>query len=142
MTTTLVLSMPPRRDGAAMREIAAEHGALTRQLAGLQHRMGEQLRAHALRISALEGELLQLRGQLVVARSGLLWGLGVVNPMKRPARRSVSAPAREPAMAEASRVICQTGCAGHAHPWLEADGQCRRTGAACHHIAGPGVHES
>jgi hypothetical protein len=130
--TQIPRSIPPCHDGAAAREIALEHGALTRQVAGLQQRVGEQLRARALQVAALEDEVLHLRAQLVVSRTSLLWGLGVAGVTKPPARRArPQAPHAEAnAMAEASSVICQTGCTGHAHPWLEADGR-RRTGAAC-----------
>lgn len=137
MTPTTPALLLVRHDNAAAREIAIEHGVLTRQMAGLQRRVGEQMRAHAQQVVALEEEVLHLRVQLVMARTCLLWGLGVagvVRPMPRRARTAV-ADAVE-AMAEASSVICQTGCVGHAHPWLEADGQCRRTGQACELYAG------
>jgi hypothetical protein len=131
MTQTPPSILLTRHDSAAAREIAIEHGVLTRQVAGLQRRVGEQLRAHAMQVSALEDEVLHLRAQLIVSRTSLLWGLGVAGVMKPQARR-----AEAQAMAEASSVICQTGCVGHAHPWLEADGQCRRTGHACELYAG------
>jgi hypothetical protein len=123
-----------RHAGGAAREIALEHGVLTRQMAGLQRRVGEQMRAQAQQVLALEDEVLHLRAQLVVARTCMLWGLGMAGVARSTARRTraATAPAAEAgAMAEASSVICQTGCVGHAHPWLEADGQCRRTGTAC-----------
>ncbi|MEZ5702753.1 MAG: hypothetical protein R3E42_13695 [Burkholderiaceae bacterium] len=41
---------------------------------------------------------------------------------------------RDPGAPEAQAVICQTGCVGHAHPWLAPDGQCRRSGDACERI--------
>ncbi|MBU7571970.1 MAG: hypothetical protein KAF64_01355 [Hydrogenophaga sp.] len=122
-----------RHDSVAAREIAIEHGALTRQVAGLQRRMSEQLRAYAQQVLALEDEVLHLRAQLIVSRTSLLWGLGVAGVMRPLARRGPppAGQAGARAMAEASNVICQTGCVGHAHPWLEGDGQCRRTGQAC-----------
>ncbi|MCW5668938.1 MAG: hypothetical protein KIT86_04705 [Hydrogenophaga sp.] len=133
MTQNPPSPLPARHDSLAAREIAIEHGALTRQVAGLQRRVGEQLRAWALQVSALEDEVLYLRAQLMVSRTCQLWGLGVAGVMKPLARR-VPPPAGQAgarAMAEASSVICQTGCVGHAHPWLEGDGQCRRTGQTC-----------
>ncbi len=138
MTQTPPSILLTRHDSAAAREIAIEHGVLTRQVAGLQRRMGEQLRAHASRVSALEDEVLHLRAQLIVSRTSLLWGLGVAGVMKPLARRArpLAGSVEALAMAEASSVICQTGCVGHAHPWLEADGQCRRTGQACELCAG------
>ncbi|MDR7095200.1 hypothetical protein [Hydrogenophaga laconesensis] len=128
---------PPRRiarhDSMAAREIAIEHGVLTRQMAGLQRRVGEQLRACAQQVSALQDEVVHLRAQLIVSRTCMLWGLGMAGAARPTARRPrVAASSAEAAsMAEASGVICQTGCVGHAHPWLEADGLCRRTGSAC-----------
>lgn len=142
MTPTTSALRMVRLDSAAAREIATEHGVLTRQLAGLQRRVDEQMRAHARRVAALEDEVLWLRVQLVMARTCLLWGLGVagvVRPVPRRARTPVAGAVE--AMAEASSVICQTGCVGHAHPWLEADGQCRRTGQACELYAGSASSE-
>lgn len=120
-------------DSLAVREIAAEHAALTRQLAGMQRRVSEQMQASAQRVRALEGDVVQLRAQLIVARTCLLWGLSTTGAMRPLARRARAAAAAvdTAAMAEASSVICQTACVGHAHPWLEADGQCRRTGTVC-----------
>ena len=88
-----------------VRELVAEHGVLSRRLAQLQQRVGDQLQASARRQAAL------------VARAA-------TGP------RGL-APRIAPGLLEAQAVICQTGCAGHAHPWLEPDGQCRRTGQAC-----------
>lgn len=138
MTQNPPSPMLARHDSAAVRELAIEHGALTRQVAGLQRRMGEQLRAYAQQVSALQKEVLHLRAQLIVSRTSLLWGLGVAGVMKPLARRArpLAGSVEALAMAEASSVICQTGCVGHAHPWLEADGQCRRTGQACELYAG------
>lgn len=137
MTQNPPSTMLVRHDSAAVRELAIEHGALTRQVAGLQRRVGEQLRAYAQQVSVLESEVLHLRAQLIVSRTSLLWGLGVAGVMKPLARRARSlaeGAAEAGAMREASSVICQTGCVGHAHPWLEADGQCRRTGMACSQV--------
>lgn len=135
MTPMSTIHLAARHDSAAARELAQEHGTLTRQLAGLQRRVSEQVRTQALQLAKLEEEVLCLRGQLIVARTCMLWGLGmagVARPMARRAR-APAVPVQE-TMAEASGVICQTGCVGHAHPWLEADGQCRRTGAACNQV--------
>lgn len=125
----------PTPDAACAHAVANEHGALTRQLAALQRRVSEQLADHARRVQGLEAEVMRLRARLVQARTALLWGLGhVALPAQSRATRP-SAPTtrttRTSTMPQASAVICQTGCTGHAHPWLEADGQCRRTGGAC-----------
>ena len=114
-----------------------EHGLLLRQLARLQQGAGEQMQAQARRINALEGDVLRLRAQLIVARTCLLWGLPHEGLARvRPLRRPVVAALNDPEWAQAHAVICQTGCVGHAHPWLEADGQCRRTGVACKPLNG------
>ena len=88
-----------------VRELVAEHGVLSRRLAQLQQRVGDQLQASARRQAALV-------------------------PRAATGPRGL-APRIAPGLLEAQAVICQTGCAGHAHPWLEPDGQCRRTGQAC-----------
>ncbi|WP_439520565.1 hypothetical protein [Hydrogenophaga sp.] len=117
-------------------EVDAEHGVLARRLAGLQHRVDAQMRASAAQLQMLEAEVLRLRSQLVLARTGVLWGLNAV-PWTRPLLQRRSRPAMAVAsLAEANGVICQTGCVGHAHPWLEADGQCRRTGSPCNQVRG------
>ena len=116
-----------------------EHCLLLRQLAGLQRRVSEQLGACASRLTALDSEVLRLRAQLMVARTGILWGLGTeslawtTGPRARAHRPG---PAQH-TMSEAQAVICRTGCVGHAHPWLEADGRCRRSGQACERSASP-----
>lgn len=133
MTQTASPWSMTRHDSIAAREIAIEHGVLTRRMAGLQRRVGEQLHAYAQQVSALQDEVVHLRAQLIVSRTCMLWGVGVAGVVRPLARRPrAGAPRVEAqAMAEASNVICQTGCVGHAHPWLEADGHCRRTGSAC-----------
>jgi len=101
------------------------------EVGGLQRRMGEVQRAERERARELEAQNLRLRAELVVLRTGVLWGLGtgaVVRRARPPARDN---HAFDPVLRAAQAVICQTGCVGHAHPWLEADGQCRRSGQAC-----------
>lgn len=120
-----------RHDSTAVGELLREHGALLRQLGGLQRRMSEVQRAERARNKELEAQNLRLRAELVVLRTGVLWGLGagtVVRRARPPARDN---HAFDPALRAAQAVICQTGCVGHAHAWLEADGQCRRSGQAC-----------
>lgn len=118
--------------------LAAEHGVLLRQLGSLQCRMDQLQREHARESGALKGELLRLRAQMIIAHTGVCWGL-VARPMTTGAAAplvpgSVARPATWPpdeALAAARAVMCQTGCSGHAHPWREADGQCRLSGEAC-----------
>ena len=114
------------------RGLVAEHGALLRRLAQLQQRVGDQLQASARRQAALDGENIRLRGELVRMRTAVAWDLRPAALVPRDATGSRGrAPRIAPGLLEAQAVICQTGCAGHAHPWLEPDGQCRRTGQAC-----------
>ena len=115
-----------------VRELVAEHGVLSRRLAQLQQRVGDQLQASARRQAALDGENIRLRGELVRMRTAVAWDLrsAALVPRAATGPRGL-APRIAPGLLEAQAVICQTGCAGHAHPWLEPDGQCRRTGQAC-----------
>lgn len=117
-----------------------EHAVLVQCLGRLQRRM-DQLRAdHEREIGSLNAELLRLRAQRVLAHTRACWGVGAdvgaqsrTGPDARPAATAarVPRPPQGPALAAAQAVICQTGCAGHAHPWRESDGQCRLSGLAC-----------
>lgn len=116
-------------------ELTREHGVLLRQIGGLQRRCTELLRSSASRVAELEKDNLRLRAELVLWRTALVWGLGAA-ALGRPAqaRRRSAPPVRDPALREAQAVLCQTACVGHAHPWLEADGQCRLHGQACERV--------
>lgn len=138
MTVIRLFNDPARqsaREAAEADGLAGEHGVLTRQMAALQRRVSEQLADCMGQIRRLEADVVRLRGRLVRARTALSWGLaGASLPAQtRVLTRSatVTRTTHDPAMPQASAVICRTGCSGHAHPWLEADGQCRRTGSAC-----------
>lgn len=114
------------------RALSDEHGALLRQMAALQRRVSDQIAQQAHRLNAIESENLRLRAELVRSRTAVLWGLhtAAVGAPIRPLLPRASAPvARE--WPEAQAVICQTGCVGHAHAWLDEHGQCRRTGEVC-----------
>lgn len=121
---------------AMTRALAAEHGVLLRQLARLQQRVSEQLQAAARRQTALESQNLRLRSELVRLRTAEAWGIAT----SALARGASASPARppvvraDPTLRDAQAVICRTGCAGHAHPWLEEDGHCRRTGSVCERL--------
>ena len=58
-----------------VRELVAEHGVLSRRLAQLQQRVGDQLQASARRQAALDGENIRLRGELVRMRTAVAWDL-------------------------------------------------------------------
>jgi hypothetical protein len=130
--STSALGLGRHCDRTGAMELMLEHGALLRQIAGLQRRVSEQQQASARRLVALEAQNLRLRAELVLLRTALLWNLraAALSPgAQRAAPRAPAVP--DPDLREAQMVICQTACAGHAHPWRDADGQCRRTGEAC-----------
>ncbi|UCU94260.1 hypothetical protein [Hydrogenophaga taeniospiralis] len=116
------------------RELAQEHGVLMRQIGGLQSRCTELLRSSSSRVAALEGENLRLRAELVLLRTSVFWGLGAAAVLCRRSPAVRSRPPVEAGAREAQAVICQTGCVGHAHPWMDAEGQCRRSGQACDRV--------
>ena len=116
------------------RELAQEHGVLMRQIGGLQSRCTELLRSSSSRVAALEGDNLRLRAELVLLRTSVFWGLGAATVLRRRSPAVRSRPPVEAGAREAQAVICQTGCVGHAHPWLDAEGQCRRSGQACDRV--------
>lgn len=135
MNTPPTARNAPPRAGALAHELVAEHGVLMRQIGGLQRRSSELLRASSARETALVAENLRLRAELVLLRTSVFWGLGAAMVLRRPpAVRAVRPTAVDAGAREAQAVICQTGCVGHAHTWLEADGQCRRSGQACERV--------
>lgn len=115
--------------------VVLEHAVLCRHLGGVQDRVSRLMQEKEVALSALTSEVVRLRGQLVVVRTSMLWG--VLPPSENASRRkqtSATAPVEAglvPDMEAARKVICQTGCAGHAHPWLTTEGQCRRSGRMC-----------
>ncbi|MFT3780299.1 MAG: hypothetical protein QM772_18895 [Ottowia sp.] len=109
-------------------ELLAEHGALLRHWAGVQARVSRQMGDQQQRCAALETELMQWRARWIVATTQMLWGLGWPSLAPVPSRvvRQV-----DEAPPSATDVLCQTGCASHAHPWRGDEGQCRLTGSDC-----------
>lgn len=123
---------------AAAQVLLVEHGALVRRLAALQQRVSTQLQGAGRRVAALEADNLRLRAELVRMRTAVVWGLGP-SPLPARAANPLRSPhPHAPELLAAGKVICQTGCVGHAHPWLAADGHCRRTGQACARLEDPG----
>lgn len=138
------LEPPLTVHNARLQALAQEHGALVRLLGGLQRRVATLQSEHAKALGELQGEVLRLRAQMVASRTRVFWGLaawGDPAPAAWTAEGSAAQPtahlghrplpADRAPLAAAAAVICQTGCVGHAHPWRDADGQCRRTGEAC-----------
>ena len=96
--------------------VVQEHAVLCRHLGGVQDRVSKLMQEKDMALKALASEVVQLRGQLVVAHTSRLWGMQAQPTQDLEAAR---------------KVICQTGCAGHAHPWLSDEGQCRWSGRVC-----------
>ncbi|MDP1687235.1 hypothetical protein [Hydrogenophaga sp.] len=115
--------------------VVHEHAVLCRRLGGVQDRVSKLLQEKEMALTALAREVVQLRGQLLVARTSILWGMSL--PMEtvtlgNKASRPVTATTRPTQGMEAARkAICQTGCSGHAHPWLSDDGHCLWSGRIC-----------
>lgn len=112
-------------------DVAGEHAVLVRHWAAVQARVSRQACEQARRCDELEAALLRLRARWVVATTQMLWGLGW------PGTGATADRACEPGVAadegdwDAAAAMCQTGCAGHAHPWRDACGACRLTGLDC-----------
>lgn len=140
ITPTFPMAPVLRYDSASLRELTCEHSVLLRQFGQLQHRLTDVISAHRQQQARLEQDNLRLRAELVLLRTSVFWGLGAaaVVPMP-PAEYPPQRAAENASVREAHNVICQTGCVGHAHPWLEPDGQCRRNGQACERLAAPGA---
>lgn len=128
-----------RQSGHVPASNAAELGVVLRHLGGVQANVSELMRQQQRHIEQLTAQLIDLRAQRVLERTHRLWGLPEPqrDPRKSHAQRGqesdfqsqISLPAK--AWQAAQKVICQTACAGHAHPWLQADGHCARTGKEC-----------
>lgn len=118
-------------------DLLAEHAALVRWLGQLQRRISHLQQTHQQQVAELQAALMRVRGQALVMRTATLWGVGgwLVASQGGSAVRSPTSHTLHPVWREASEVICQTGCVGHAHPWRDDQGQCRRTGEPCQ----PGV---
>ncbi len=129
--------------------LAAEHAVLLRWVGRLQQRIDRLVTtAHAV-IATQDAEILGLRGRLLVARTAALWGLAGTSVGTKTTGLTASTAGvtlwrsslDTGAGVTAQTVICQTGCVGHAHHWLDATGQCRLDGQPCATLA-EGVRQS
>jgi hypothetical protein len=126
--------MTSPRECSAQGLISREHSALVRKLASLQQRMDVLQRDHAGHIAEVEADRLRLRAELVLMHTAVLWGVGRLG-FKRGAILTRQQSNHFLAEAqEAHAAICQVGCVGHGHVWLDAVGQCRRTGQSCERL--------
>lgn len=115
--------------------VVHEHEVLCRHLGGVQDLMSRLMQEKEVALNELTSEVVRLRGQLVVARTTLLWGMNTpvasIPHRSRASHPAHAQPGQEPNLDAARKAICQTGCSGHAHPWLAEDGQCRWSGRVC-----------
>jgi hypothetical protein len=109
-------------------DVASEHAALLRMLAGAQARVTGVVVDYQAQIYALQAQIIRLRARVIVRDTLLAWLRETL------AQREPAAEAAEEDLqahhAAADRVICQTGCISHGGYWRE-DEQCRRTGKSC-----------
>ena len=114
-------------------DLLSEHATLVRWLGQLQRRTATLQQEHRQQVATLQAALMRMRGQALLLRTATFWGLSAA-VLASTGSAQHAAPvlrAAHPVWREASEVICQTGCVGHAHPWRDDQGLCRRTGEAC-----------
>lgn len=109
--------------------VVHEHAILTRHLGSVQGRVSRLMQEKDAELQALSGEVVQLRGQLVIAQTHQLWGMTA--PLGLIVRRHSARIAPREDLEAARKAICQVGCSGHAHHWRSDEGQCRWSGLAC-----------
>jgi hypothetical protein len=126
---------PSRTLSRPVSALVQEHAVLSRQLGGLQLRVSTLLAQQRAEIGRLDREAVRLRGQLLVTRTALLWGLTGAAVQARPAGTGErTSRERTPTLPESRPVLCQVACIGHAHAWLDDQGQCTRDGQACERL--------
>lgn len=116
-----------------------ELAVVLRHLGGVQTQVSDLVREQQQQIAQLQTQLIRLRAQRMLERTQSLWGLSVCHPTMPTAMASKSVAIGASALASltakawqaAQKIICLTGCVGHAHPWLKPNGQCARTGQEC-----------
>jgi hypothetical protein len=119
----------------------SEHLVLIRQMARLQWHMDHLRAASQERAERQSAEIVRLRGQLLVARTAALWGMAGDPPRVPRAKPVTARPQPENVIQHAATrsAICQTGCVGHAHAWLDDTGHCQRDGRVCERTPQGGV---
>jgi hypothetical protein len=116
-----------------MNDVIHEHGVLARHWAHLQQTVTETVQENGRTVASLEAEVIRLRGQLLVARTQLFWGISGAPLAARTRTHRAAAPSSPgpSSWPQAEAVLCRTGCAGHAHPWRDEQGRCTRSGEPC-----------
>jgi len=123
----------------ALSESSLELAIMLRHMGGVQAQVSALVRQQQLQIEQLQTQLMRMRAQRLLDQTQRFWGL---DDGSRPANSlplqpmAVSFRKAKPSLTEkawqaAQKIICQTGCVGHAHHWLQDDGQCARTGQDC-----------
>ena len=127
-------------------QLAHEHRVLLSQHGKLQRRWTELARAHRQEVAQLQAQLMQLRAQLLVKDSTLLWEREdrATLPANAPAPPAAPCPSPDDmplhwltrGLLAVDWVICQTGCISHGGHWRE-DEHCRRLGRTCLQVTHP-----
>jgi len=106
-------------------DVACEHAALVRMLAGAQARVSDLVVDYQQQIHALQAQVIRLRARVILRDTMLAWLRETLVQLEPIAEENLEAH-----HAAADRVICQTGCVSHGGYWREED-LCRRTGKSC-----------
>jgi hypothetical protein len=106
-------------------DVACEHAALVRMLAGAQARVSGLVVDYQQQIHALQAQVIRLRARVILRDTMLAWLRETLVQLEPAATEDLAAH-----HAAADWVICQTGCVSHGGYWREDD-QCRRTGKSC-----------
>lgn len=132
-TAVMMQAGASRSPAAQLALLQQEHGALLRYLGRLQQRLGTEM-------GRLQAENLRLHAGALVSRTAWLWGLMPPQADEGPRRAAGHAGRVQGSHAgEVAQVLCQVACEGHAHHWLDEQGQCRRSGETCERLAGAGL---
>ena len=117
-----------------------DYGALVRHLAKLQMRISDLVALQTIERHRLEAQLTRLHAGRIVAETQRFWHVASAGTPHAVRDSGVSVkvdpgPATAPEdLRQAREAICETGCQGHAHPWLSA-GRCQLSGNACDRLA-------
>lgn len=75
LLAALLRDHPPNRRHTVPVDVLQEHAVLVRHMGRLQARVSAVLADKETQLQALSAEILRLRGQLMVARTAVSWGL-------------------------------------------------------------------
>ena len=106
-------------------DVACEHAALVRMLAGAQARVSGLVVDYQQQIHALQAQVIRLRARVILRDTMLAWLRETLVQLEPAGEDDLAAH-----HSAADWVICQTGCISHGGYWRDED-QCRRTGKSC-----------